>query len=436
MKTDRKQLVVLAGGLGNRMVKSGVSLPKLLLRIDQVPLIEIIVKEAVEENFTEILWCLGHGHAEIERYIQSNQTLTAKVKNVVFIEQERKGTLGALIQAQNMIDEDFCLIMGDLLLLRTNLGGVFENFRQRGDDALLLVKYTDHPDDSDLVTVGRNFSVESVNPYPHKFIPRIPIGIAGAVCLKKKHLPEFISGNKSDVFKNLIPEMVLKNLQVRAMFHQGIIRDIGTPDRFKAASISELDIEKLSSSAGIFFDRDGTLNLPNGHISSVQQVQLYPETSRIVALAFRNYDFFGILTNQPVIARGDATMEEVISINSFILSTAGIEDESKVVVKICPHYPEMGFIGEIADLKKVCICRKPASGMLLDTINENLLRSNKTIYVGDSIADLEAAQGAGIYWIHLLNQHSLSCNDHLDLTIGSCMSRAELLVFLEELKGV
>lgn len=53
-----------------------------------------------------------------------------------------------------------------------------------GEDARLLVKYTDHPQDSDLVTIGKDLNVEGINPYPHKSIPKLPIGNAGAVFLK------------------------------------------------------------------------------------------------------------------------------------------------------------------------------------------------------------------------------------------------------------
>lgn len=435
MNTNRKQLVVLAGGQGSRMVSAGFLLPKLLLKIQETPLIEIIVNEALIEGFSEILWCLGHGFEEIENYFELNPRLKKDIDNVIFVEPERRGTLGALIQAQEKIDDDFCLIMGDLLLSRTNLGGVFESFRQSGEDARLLVKYTDHPQDSDLVTIGKALNVEGINAYPHKSIPKLPIGNAGAVFLKKHCLPEFLEEPKSDVFKNLIPNLISNNFQVGATFHQGLIRDVGTPDRLDAVSEGLLLNSKLSPSRGVFFDRDGTLNVPNGYINSILQIDLYPDTSEMLFSALKHFNVIGIITNQPVIARGEATKEEVRKINSYVLKLAGIEDESKIVLKVCPHHPEKGFTGEIPELKSVCHCRKPASGMLLEALNENYLRSNNTIYVGDSKTDLEAAQGAGIRWIHILNEETEICTLHPELIQGLCMSRSELLNFFEEVSG-
>lgn len=429
-------MVVLAGGQGSRMVSAGFLLPKLLLKIQETPLIEIIINEAVIEDFSEILWCLGHGFEEIENYFELNPRVKKAIHNVIFVEPERRGTLGALIQAREKIDDDFCLIMGDLLLSRTNLGGVFESFRQSGEDARLLVKYTDHPQDSDLVTIGKALNVEEINPYPHQSIPKLPIGNAGAIFLKKHCLPDFLEEAKSDVFKNLIPNMISNNFRVGATFHQGLIRDVGTPDRLDSISEGLLMNCKLSPSKGVFFDRDGTLNVPNGHINSILQINLYPDTSKILSSALKLFNVTGIITNQPVIARGEATKEEVQQINSYLLKLAGIEDESKIVFKVCPHHPDKGFTGEIPELKSVCHCRKPAPGMLLEALNENYLRSNNTIYVGDSKTDLEAAQSAGIRWIHILNEETEICTLHPELIEGSCMSRSQLLDFFEEVSGV
>lgn len=72
MNTNRKQLVVLAGGHGSRMVSAGFLLPKLLLKVRETPLIETIINEALIEDFSEILWCLGHGFEEIENYFELN----------------------------------------------------------------------------------------------------------------------------------------------------------------------------------------------------------------------------------------------------------------------------------------------------------------------------------------------------------------------------
>ena len=432
MNNSQKQLVVLAGGEGTRLTRAGIKIPKLLLRIQGVTLLEFIVNEATNEGITEILWCLGENHAEIQVQILEFQNSTSYIQHRIFLEEERRGTLGALIQARKYLEKDFCLTMGDLLISGTNIGGIFETFRKADDDVRLLVKYTDHPEDSDLVILNEDLIVKSLNTYPHKKIPKVAIGNAGVVFLKKKHLPMFLEGSKSDVFKELIPQLISNDLIVKATFHQGVIRDIGTPERLQAAASASFKENHLSDLTGIFFDRDGTLNVESGHINSISQIKLFPETSEVLSLALETFDQIGIVTNQPVVARGEATIETVNNINTYTLITAGLVDLSRVLTKVCPHHQDSGYTGEIAELKFNCICRKPSSGMLLEVLNENRLRSNNTIYVGDSITDLQAAEGAGVKWIHLVAELNSGCKNHTELKNGTCMDRAQLILLLKE----
>jgi histidinol-phosphate phosphatase family protein len=433
---SQKQLVVLAGGDGTRLVSAGIKIPKLLLKIQNLTIFEIIVNEAISEGFTEILWCLGYGHTEIEDQIKAKQSLKSSLKHRLFVEEERRGTLGALIQARAYLQNDFCLTMGDLLLSRTNIGGMFEGFRKAEEDVRLLVKYTDHPEDSDLVILNADLSVNSFNAYPHGEIPKIPVGNAGIVFLKKKHVPTTLDDSKSDVFKKLIPKLISENLVIKAAFHQGVIRDIGTPDRLQKASSRFAESGKLSNLTGIFFDRDGTLNIESGHISSRSQIKLFPETSKILKFATEKFDLVGIVTNQPVVSRGEATIETVNEINSHLLISAGVADSSRFIIKVCPHHQDSGFVGEIPELKIDCICRKPSSGMLLEILNEQHLRANNVIYVGNSISDLQAAAGVGIEWIHLITNDDSDCDMHTELRDGVCMDHVHFIRFLEARSGI
>ena len=426
----RKQLVVLAGGMGTRLTAAGIQTPKLLIKVQEKTLLEIILDEAQGEGFTDILWLLGHNSKDIEPQIIQNAELNNQISHKIFIENNQLGTLGALVQARDYLQEDFCATMGDLFLAGTNLGGLYIDFKESSEDAQILVKYTDHPFDSDLVAVDKDLVVKAMHPYPHTSIPSLPIGNAGVLFMRKSSIAEKPEHIKQDIFKDLIPKMITNGSIIKAVFHQGIIKDIGTPERLSEKNSDFFQHIQLSDERGIFFDRDGTLNVESGHIKSKEKIELLPETSKILATAIKNYDKIGILTNQPVIARGEATFKQVEEINFYLLSQAGIYDTSKIIFKVCPHYPESGFEGEISELKIVCECRKPACGMLLQTLNENALRSNNCFYVGNSITDFQAAEAANVKWIHLISTDSDDCNLHPYLIYGQCMKPNELINFL------
>ena len=64
-------------------------------------------------------------------------------------------------------------------------------------------------------------------------------------------------------------------------------------------------------------------------------------------------------------------------------------------IYFCPHHPESGFDGEIKDLKIDCSCRKPKPGMIINAQNEFNINLEKSWFIGDSEADIGAAENAG-----------------------------------------
>jgi uridine kinase len=67
----------------------------------------------------------------------------------------------------------------------------------------------------------------------------------------------------------------------------------------------------------------------------------------------------------------------------------------------CPHHPDSGFPGEVSDLKIICNCRKPKSGLIEIAINEfNISRINSW-FIGDSTTDIKAGKASGLRTILL-----------------------------------
>jgi len=120
----------------------------------------------------------------------------------------------------------------------------------------------------------------------------------------------------------------------------------------------------------VFIDRDGTLNQLAGHIATPDAIELIPGA----ATAVRRLNDAGLrtvlVTNQPVIARGDcdlATLERIHGrLETLLSGTGGYLDR----IFFCPHHPDSGFAGEVPELKIVCDCRKPEPGMIERAIRE------------------------------------------------------------------
>jgi len=98
-----------------------------------------------------------------------------------------------------------------------------------------------------------------------------------------------------------------------------------------------------------------------------------------------------IVTNQPVVARGFVTEEEVLALEAVIEQR--LRDAGAIVdgFYYCPHHPR----ATLAEYRLACECRKPRPGMLLRAARELALDLGASTMIGDRPSDIAAGQRAG-----------------------------------------
>jgi len=430
------QCVVVAGGLGTRLSTSGITTPKLLLEVNGKTLLSIIVNEIVVEGYTKILFCLGF---ESKQIIAAIKELNVQIDIEISIEESRLGTLGALEQARNLLDDFFTVLMGDIYLSCTNIGSIQFLCEKLGIKALTLCKFTDHPLDSDLVELDNFGRVLRIFRAGSEGVQSsVNTSLAGVSFLAKELIDSEPSNSPRDITRNLFMEADYKGFDIQTLFHQGIVRDLGTPERFTTFVESQRlsTLLPLSSAKNILLlDRDGTLNKENGHISNTLDIHVQ-STGLDIAKVINNYALNAFLiTNQPVISRGAASAETVIQICSTLLKKLGIWQADDHIY-ICPHYPESGFEGEVVELKIHCGCRKPNPALLLQAANDHSFRLTDAIMIGDSHADVIAALHVGAKVIHLHTDLEGICK--IDSPLGklvSCILFVDIQTKLVEMIG-
>jgi D-glycero-D-manno-heptose 1,7-bisphosphate phosphatase len=269
-----------------------------------------------------------------------------------------------------------------------------------GNDAdfALFVHPTDHPQDSDLV----EFDDKTIRKFitkPHSWEGNYrPFGNAGMYYFKK-HVFEVNVGNKEkiDLDRDLIPNIINAGFKGVAVENRWEVRDIGTPERLKR---TESDLQKgllgQIKRPAILLDRDGTLNVADGYITSPSALKLFSE----VPSAIKRINDAGVLaiviTNQPVIARGDLKFSELETIHFKLESEISSQGARIQKFYVCPHHPESGFSGEVTELKVSCECRKPSPGMILSAIEDYGIDTSRCVVIGDSWRDEQAARAAGV----------------------------------------
>ena len=104
-----------------------------------------------------------------------------------------------------------------------------------------------------------------------------------------------------------------------------------------------------------------------------------------------------VVTNQPVVARGEISFEELEQIHNKMETLLGAEGAYLDAIYFCPHHPHKGYEGERPELKFDCDCRKPKPGMLLKAAEDFNIDLGQSWMVGDGENDIKAGMAAGCH---------------------------------------
>jgi NDP-sugar pyrophosphorylase family protein len=108
------RVVILAGGRGTRLAPYTAVLPKPLVPVGDLPIVEILIRQLAWQGFTDITLSIGHLGELIQAYFAANTRLPNGVKLSYVIEPEPLGTAGSLASIPGLT-ETFLVANGDVL---------------------------------------------------------------------------------------------------------------------------------------------------------------------------------------------------------------------------------------------------------------------------------------------------------------------------------
>lgn len=151
-----------------------------------------------------------------------------------------------------------------------------------------------------------------------------------------------------------------------------------------------------AANKAVFVDRDGTLNVYRGFIARPDQIELLPGVSDGIKRLHDLGYLIVAITNQPVVARGDTTFEGLKAIHDRLEELLRAEGASLDAIYFCPHHPDQGQPGEVAELKIDCDCRKPKTGLVMRAAEEMDIDLTRSWMIGDTSRDILMANRAGL----------------------------------------
>ena len=145
----------------------------------------------------------------------------------------------------------------------------------------------------------------------------------------------------------------------------------------------------------VVLDRVGTINKYVGFLRNIDDFELIDGVSDAIKKINQSGYLAIVVTNQPVIARGEVSWEELNEIHKKMATLLGKDGAYVDAIYICPHHPDKGFEGERPEYKIDCDCRKPKPGLLLQAAKDYNIDLSQSIMIGDSDRDVEAGKAAG-----------------------------------------
>ena len=106
--------VILAGGRGTRLAPYTTVLPKPLVPVGEMPILEIILRQLVGAGFTAATLAVGYLAELIQAFFINHKTLSDRIEMDYFVEEQPMGTAGALTKIQGL-NETFLVMNGDVL---------------------------------------------------------------------------------------------------------------------------------------------------------------------------------------------------------------------------------------------------------------------------------------------------------------------------------
>ena len=393
--------VIMAGGKGSRLLSiTNDEIPKPMVPVDGKPLLEYQVEKLKSYGIKKIVMIVGHLGEKIVDHFKDGKDFGVEIDYI--FEKEPLGTAGAFYYLKDKIDaKDFMLVFGDIFFDMDF--DRMEDFHFKNSALTTLLAHPNgHPYDSDLIQTddtGRVIGFDSKHNVRDYWYDNMVN--AGMYIINKRLLDLVKEPVKTDFEKDILANQVKLGANIYAYHTPEYVKDVGTVDRINA-TVEELKSGLIQSKnlkkkqRAIFLDRDGTMNVSKGFISKADDLELIPGTIDAIKAINKSGALAIVITNQPVIARGECSFEELHNIHNKLKTLLGEKGAFVDDIFYCPHHPDKGFDGEVPELKFDCECRKPKTGMIDEAVKKYNIDLSKSYMVGDSTMDLETARNAGI----------------------------------------
>ena len=401
------KVVIMAGGKGTRISSVASDIPKPMIKIEGKPVLEHEIECLRDQGFKDIIITVSHLGKIIMDYFGDGSVVSPVTKKPFgvhieyYFEEQPLGNAGALFQIKDKLDSDFLLLNADAMF-DVNFNRFVAFHKSHGGLVTLFTHPNSHPYDSGVLIADANGAVErwltKEDDRPKYYRNCIN---AGLHVLSPKLLEQEIDTPKIDLDRQLLKPLAGTG-KMFCYNSPEYVKDMGTPERyysvcedFKAGRVKGKNL--ANKQRAVFLDRDGTINKYAGFLRNIDEFELLDGVAEAIKKINASGYLAIVVTNQPVIARGEVSFEELQEIHNKMETLLGEQGAYVDAIYFCPHHPHKGYAGEKPELKIDCECRKPKPGMLIQAAKDFNIDLKNSWMIGDGENDILAGKNAGCH---------------------------------------
>lgn len=436
------KVVIMAGGKGTRIQSVASDIPKPMIKIDGVPVLEHEIRDLKKQGFTDIIITISHLGNIIMDYFGDGSRFGVHIE--YYNENQPLGNAGALFKIKKKLTDDFLLLNADAIF-DVDFNRFVKYHKNCGGLVTLFTHPNSHPYDSGLIVAEENGAVkqwlakEDVRPLYYKNRVNAGLHVINPKILDMFGIDEERIGSvdeKGNLIKVDLDRQLLKPLAgTGKMFcydSPEYVKDMGTPERlyavekdFKEGTVHGKNL--VNKQRAVFIDRDGTINKYVGFLTDIEDFELIDGVTDAIKKINSSGYLAIVVTNQPVVARGEVSFSELDQIHNKMETLLGKEGAYLDAIYYCPHHPHKGYEGEVEELKIDCECRKPKPGMLLKAAGDFNIDLTRSWMIGDGENDIKAGNTAGCRTILIGDSNfgqDISAQNLYD-AVNKCMDMSE-----------
>lgn len=220
------QAIILAGGKGSRLKPFTINIPKPLIPIDDLPILDVVLRQLKYFGFTDIILAVNHLAELIMTFFGKGEKLGLNIR--YSLEDKTLGTAGPIAPLLDDLDEDFLVMNGDLLTT-LNYRDLFDYHVEGQNDATISTYQKDMKIDLGVLKVNNDSFVDYIEKPTYNFT------VSMGIYVFNKSVVNAIPKGKTFNMPEFILKLNSMNKRIKCYSGDYYWMDIGRVDDYESA---------------------------------------------------------------------------------------------------------------------------------------------------------------------------------------------------------